>query len=134
MNTKLHFKQVMIAAAIAAGVSVITNAILFFIFQAAGILTSDIMIQPNQPLSVIPVILASILPTFIAAIVFFLLEKYSKNGFKIFSILAIILLLLSFSNPFVAIPNVTIGYGLVLCLMHVVVAVSILFFIQRAKK
>ena len=134
MDTKLNFKQVIIAAAIAAGVSALINAILFFIFQAAGILTPDIMVQPNQPLSVIPVIMASILPTFIAAIVFFLLEKYSKNGFKIFSILAIILLLLSFSNPFFSIPNITIGYGVVLCLMHVVVAVSILFFIQRAKK
>jgi hypothetical protein len=133
MDKKLNFKQVMIAAGIAAGVSTLLNAILFFVGQAAGILTNDIMIQPNQSLTVIPVVIASILPTLIAGIVFFMLEKYSKNGFKIFSYISIILMILSFSNPFVGIPNVTVAYGVVLCIMHVVVAFSILFFIRSAK-
>ncbi|MFN5148618.1 MAG: DUF6069 family protein, partial [Flavobacteriia bacterium] len=53
---------------------------------------------------------------------------------KIFSIISIVLLILSFANPFMGIPNVTIGYGIVLNVMHVVVAFSLLFFLKRAKK
>ncbi|MFM1999594.1 MAG: hypothetical protein RL204_1541 [Bacteroidota bacterium] len=134
MNTKLTFKQSITAGAIAAAASVVINAVLFFIFHAAGILTDDIMIQPNQPLTIVPVIISSILPSIVGACVFFLFEKYATNGYKGFTILSIILLVLSFANPFVGIPNVTMGYGVVLNVMHVVVAVALLYFIKRAKK
>jgi hypothetical protein len=134
MNTKLSFKQIIIAGAIAAGVAVVINAILFFIFHAAGVLTDDIMVQPNQPLNVVAIIMSSIIPTLIGACIFFLFEKFGKNGFKTFSIVAIILLVLSFGNPFFGIPNVTIAYGVVLDIMHIVVALSLLYFIKRAKK
>lgn len=134
MNSKLNFKQVITAGAVAAGVSVVINAILFFIFKAAGIITDDIFIQPNQPLTVVPIIISSILPSLVGACVFFLFEKYSKNGFKIFSIVALVLMVLSFVNPFMGIPGITIPYGIVLDLMHVVVALSLLYFIKRAKK
>jgi len=134
MTTKLNFKQIIIAGAIAATVAVLINAILFFIFQAVNIITNDIMVQPNQPLTLVAVIISSIIPTLIGSCVFFLFEKFGKNGFKTFSIVAIILLVLSLGNPFFMIPNVTIGYGISLDIMHVVVAVSLLYFIKRAKK
>jgi hypothetical protein len=134
MNNKLSFKPIIVAGLIAASVSAVINTILFFVFQAAGVFTNDIMIQPNQPLSVIPIILSSIFPTLIASCIFFLFEKYGKNGFKTFSIVSIILLVLSFANPFFGIPNVTVPYAIVLNLMHIVVAFSLLYFIKRAKK
>ena len=118
----------------AAWVSVIINAILFFIFKGAGVFTDDIFIQPNQPLTIIPIIISSIFPSLIGASVFFLFEKYSSNGFKIFSIVALVLMVLSFANPFLGIQGVTVAYGVVLNVMHVVVALSLLYFIKRAKK
>jgi hypothetical protein len=45
-----------------------------------------------------------------------------------------VLMVLSFSSPFLAIPGITFTYGIVLDLMHAVVALSLLFFIKRAKK
>ena len=133
MNTKLSFKQVITAGAIAAGFSMAINAILFFIFHGSGVLSDSIFIQPGQPMTIVPVLLSSIIPSLIGASIFFLFEKYSTNGFKVFSILSIVLLLLSFANPFMAIPNVTVAYGVVLNAMHVVVALSLLYFIKRAK-
>lgn len=133
MNTKLNFKQSIIAGAKAAGVSVVINAVLFFIFKALGVFTDDIFLQPGMPLTVVPVIFSSVFPTLVAACVFFLLEKFTNNGFKIFSIVAIVLLLLSFLNPFMAIPGVTVAYGIALNLMHVVVALALLYFIKNAK-
>ena len=90
-----------------------------------------IFIQPNQPLTIIPIIISSILPTMVASVVFFLIEKFTNNGFKIFRLVSIILLILSFMNPFMGIPEVTVGYAMVLNLMHVVVAGSILYFVNK---
>ena len=133
MNTKLTFAQSITAGAIASGVAAVANAVLFLIFKSIGIFTDDIFIQPNTPLTIMPIIISSIVPTLIGASVFFLLEKYTQNGFKIFTIVAIVLGALSFINPFM-IPNVTMAYAISLNLMHVVVAGSLWYFISAKKK
>lgn len=134
MKTKLSFKQAFMAGLMAAGVATGLNALLFFIFKALGIIVDNIFIQQNQPLTVFPVIISSILPSLIASLVFFLLEKFTKNGFKVFRIIALVLVVLSFINPFMGIPNVTVAYAVVLNLMHVVVAGAVLYFIGKAVK
>jgi CDP-diglyceride synthetase len=134
MKTKINFKQAFMAGLMASGAAVVINAILFFIFRSAGVLVDTIFIQPNQPLTIVPIIISSILPTLVASVVFFLIEKYSNNGFKTFRIVSIVLLVLSFMNPFMGIQGVTTGYALVLNVMHVVVAGSILYFIGKAVK
>ncbi len=134
MNTKLNFKQIITAGAMAAAVSVIMNAILYFIFRGAGVFTDALLIQPNQPLTLVPIIISSILPSLIGASVFFLFEKYMNNGFKVFSIVALVLMVLSFANPFMGIPGISVAAGIALNIMHVVVALSLLFFIKSAKK
>ena len=63
----------------------------------------------------------------INAVLFFIF-----HGFGIFRIVAIILLVLSLVSPFTQIPNVTTGFGVVLDIMHVVVAMSVLYFINRS--
>lgn len=134
MKTKLTFKQIITAGAIAAGVAVVINVILFLIFHSAGVISDTVFVQPNQPLTVVPVIMSSILPTLIGACVFFLFEKYTNNGFKIFSIVAIVLVLLSLASPFMAVQGMPVPYGVVLCVMHLVVAFSLLYFLKRANK
>ncbi len=134
MNTKLNYKQIITAGAMAAGVSVILNAILYFIFRGAGVFTDALFIQPNQPLTIVPIIISSILPSLVGASVFFLFEKYMNNGFKVFSIVALVLMVLSFANPFMGIPGISVAAGIALNVMHVVVALSLLYFIKRAKQ
>jgi hypothetical protein len=85
-------------------------------------------------MTLVPVIFSSIVPTLIASLVFFLFEKYSQNGFKIFSIVTIILMVLSLGGPFAGIPNVTTTYALSLSVMHFVVPLSLLYFINKSKK
>lgn len=134
MKAKLTFKQSITAGALAAAAAAVVNAVLFFIFHAVGVITDDIMVQPNMPMTVVPVIISSILPTLIASIVFFLIEKYTQNGFKIFTIVALVLMVITFANPFMGIPGITVPYGIALNVMHVVVVAALLFFINRAKK
>jgi hypothetical protein len=134
MKNKLTFKQVMLAGLTAAGFSAVINALLFFLFHALGLITNDIFVKPDQPMTVVSIIMASIVPALIASLVFFLFEKYTQNGFRIFSIVTIILMVLSLAGPFTGIPNVTREYALSLSLMHFVVPLSLLYFIRRSKK
>jgi Family of unknown function (DUF6069) len=133
MTTKLNFKQIILAGAMAAAVSLVINALLFLIFHSTGTISDDVFVQPNQPLTILPVIMASIIPSLIGASVFFLFEKFSNNGFKIFSIVSIILMLLSFASPFTGVPGISNAYAAVLCAMHAVVALVLLYFIKKAK-
>ena len=134
MTNKLSFKQSFLAGLWAAIAATIINVILFFIYHAAGAITDTIFVQPGKPLNAIPVIITTIIPTLIASMVFFLIEKYTQKGFKIFTIVSVVLLVLSFSNPFIAIPGVPVSYGLALCTMHVVVVASLLYFIKKSIK
>jgi hypothetical protein len=134
MNVKLNFKQIILAGASAAGVSVVFNALLFLVFHSLGVLSDTVFVQPNEPLTIVAVIISSVFPTLLGACVFFLFEKYTNNGFKLFSIIAIVLMLLSLISPFTAIKDMPVSYGIVLDVMHVIVALSLLYFIKRAKK
>lgn len=134
MTTKLNVKQSLIAGLLAGITAAVINGILFLVFHGAGIISDTIYPKPNEPMTIIPVILGSIIPAIIGSLVFFLFEKFTKNGFKNFSILTIILTVLSLYSPFAVIPGVTTGYALVLCVMHLVVPAALLFFINKAKQ
>lgn len=127
---KVNFKNSIKAGVFAAGLAVTINVILFYIFHSTGVLDDNIKIQPNTPLTVLPVIILSILPTMIASIVFFLLEKYTNNGFIIFATISVVLGLISFYSPF-NIPNVTKYFAIVLDFMHIVVVVPLIYFIKK---
>lgn len=132
MKTKLTFKQSITAGIMAGMTAAILNGILFFALHAAGLFTDDVFIQPGQPLTVVPVIMASIIPLLVGATLFYLLERYTNKGWMIFSIIAILFTLFSMSGPFTGIPGVTIPYALALCVMHLVAFASIMYFIKRA--
>ena len=134
MTAKLNFKQSMSAGLQAALAALVINGVLFFILHFAGVINDEILIDGKQPLTIVPIIFSSLIPSLMAALVFFLMEKFTHNGYVIFSIVAIVLLLLSFLSPFMTIKGISVGYGIALNLMHVVVALSVLFFIKKALK
>ena len=55
MQTKLNFKQIFTAGLFAGGVSTILNAVLFFIFHSTSVFVDSIQIQPNTPLTIVPI-------------------------------------------------------------------------------
>lgn len=134
MTEKLSFNTIFMNGLKAGIVSIVINAILFYVFHAAGVLTDDIMIQPGQPLTVVPILISSLVPSLIGACVYFLFEKFSKNGWRNFRILALVLFVITLANPFMGIPGVTMGYATVLDLMHVVVAGSLMYFLNSIQK
>ena len=133
MNTKISITKALLTGAIAGGVSMAINAILFFIFRGADIITDSVEIEPGKPMTVILVMFSSMLPSIVGAVVYYFFDKHSNKGFRNFTILAIVLMLVTFANPFF-IPNVPLGYAIALNVMHVVVAVSLLYFLNRTRK
>lgn len=131
MTEKLKFNAIFMMGLKAGAVSIILNAILFYTFHAAGVLSDDIMIQPGQPLTIVQILISSLIPSLIGACVYFLFEKFSKNGWRNFRILALVLFVVTLANPFMGIPGVTTGYAVVLDLMHVVVAGALVYFLSK---
>jgi len=134
MTTKLNLKQSLLAGLLAGIAAAIVNAVLFFVFHSAGVINDQIYPQPGQPLTVLPVVMASVAPLIIGSLIFYLFERFLNNGFKVFAVIALVLMALSLASPFTMIPGVTFGYALVLCVMHIVAALSLLYFIRRAKQ
>lgn len=134
-NSKISLSALPKAILLASVAGVILNVVLFYIGAAAGIMDPAVGV-PNadgtiQYITVIPVIISSILPVVVAAGVLALFNRYVANPVRIFGILALILCVLSFANPFLAIPNVPVAMGVWLNLMHVVVAGSVWYFFSR---
>lgn len=134
MTSKLNFRKSILAGFCGGLTAAAINIVLYALFHGSGVISDDIHIKPGVSLNLVPVIIMSIVPLIIGGIVFFLFEKYSNQGYKYFSVLSITLLILSFTQPFIAIPNVTMGYALVLNLMHVVAVAALLYFIRRGRQ
>lgn len=131
MTEKLKFNSIFMAGLKAGVVSIALNAILFYAFHAAGVLSDAIKINEDHSLTIGPVVMASLVPSIIGACVFFLFEKFSNNGWRNFRILALVLFVITLANPFMGIPGVTVGFAVVLDLMHVVVAGSLIYFLGK---
>ena len=133
MTNKLTFRQALRAGLLTAGAATLINAIIYFVAHASGILRDDVFVKPDTPLTIVPVILFSILPPVIGAIIFFLFEKYTKNGFRNFVIFGAIVFILMLIPPF-QIKDVPVSYAFTLEVMHLVVFALLLYFINRSKK
>jgi glucan phosphoethanolaminetransferase (alkaline phosphatase superfamily) len=131
-TTKIASKKLLTVAPLAAITAAAVNAALFFIGKATGLISDSVLIQPaNQPMSLIPVLISSILPTLLAGGVLALLNRFASAPLRIFNIIAAVLLVLSFISPFASIPNVPIGMSIWLNVMHVVVAGAVVFAFNR---
>jgi hypothetical protein len=133
MKSKMKFNDALKSGLLAGIASILINVILFFVFKALGFFTDDILVN-GTPLTVLPIIMASFVPALIGSMVFFLLNKYLNVSFNTFAIISLVLLTLSMINPFAMIPNVTIAFAVGLDILHIPVALFLLYFLQKASK
>lgn len=133
MNTsKIASKKLLSVAPLAGLLAAAINAILFYVGKSTGWISDTVLLSPaNEPMTVVPVIISSIMPTIFAGGVLALLNRFTASPLRIFNIIAAILLLLSFTNPFIAIPNVPLMMGVWLNVMHIVVAGIVVFAFNR---
>ncbi len=132
MTNKPTFIQCLKAGLLAGIAAALINALLFLLFKQLGLITDSILIPPaNEPLTLVPISMASLIPPVLGSGVYYLLARFTVHGFRYFTILALVVLVLSFANPFMGIPDVTISYGLALDALHVVVVGSLLYSLRK---
>jgi hypothetical protein len=122
------WKRGLLAGALAAA----GNAAIFALSVAAGIFPS-LTIQPEigTRMSVEPIVLVSVVGALGCVGAFALLRSRVARPVSVFLRIAVVVLLLSFAAPF-AIPGTALLQGLVLNLMHVVVAGGVVWAVLRA--
>jgi hypothetical protein len=126
MNTK----KIITAGATGLVVATIANVITFYAGKAAGFFPEELVI-PNagQPLTVVPVIISSIITAIGATVLFLLLNKFlAQNASRIFTIVAVLFLVVSFAGPF-SIPNAPTAMIVGLNLMHVWSGIALTYFL-----
>lgn len=133
-STKTTFGKILLYSLIAGATAAVINSILFFIGKALGAFPETLLIpNQNQPFTVLPFIFSSILPSLVAGLVMGIINHFSKSPKKIFNIIAIVLVLLSFYSPF-TVPGISIMAIIFFNIMHLVVAASLMFFYKKIIK
>lgn len=129
---KIVAKKLLWAAPLAGAIAAVINTVLFFIGTSSGLIDSSILIPgANAPLTVVPVIASSIIPSIVAGLVLAGLNYFLNKPWRVFTIVAGVLLVLTFANPFMGIPGIPLGMGIWLNVMHVMVAGSVLYCFNR---
>jgi hypothetical protein len=126
----MNSKKIITAGATGLVVATIANVITFYAGKAAGFFPEDVII-PNagQPLTVMPVVISSIITAIGATALFLLLSKFfAHNASKKFTVIAVVILLVSFAGPF-SIPNAPTTMILGLNLMHVWSGIILIYYL-----
>lgn len=113
---------------VAGVVSAVGNLIFFFITSVAGISYMIPVQNPEvlEPLPAMVVAIASFMPAIGATILFALLGRFLSQGVRIFTIISVLFLIVSFAMPFTLPAAVPMATKIALNVMHVISGVAII--------
>jgi hypothetical protein len=116
-------KQITLLTIRAASTAVLLNTILFLIAQNQQWVTSAYVLPSNQPLTLLAVVLASVIPCIIASVIYYVGQKFFKTNtwFNWLSVTVFVFSLVSIA----ILKNAPISLQIVLVCMHVIVAYSV---------
>mgnify|MGYP000088380244 CR=1 FL=1 len=117
------------AGLIGGAIGAIGSFVVYFIGKAMGI-PFEIMPPGATELDALPVVMiavANVVPGLIAGGVLALLARFVAQPVRIFQIISLIFLIVSFASPFTQPAEVTMGTKLALNLMHIVAAGGIVW-------
>jgi len=114
--------------------SALVNGLLFLLLERLGVIHTSIYLNndPNQAITLLPVVLSSVFPTLFGGLVFWLLVRYLKKGATVFGVAAVVIGLISFATPF-SLPEIPLGMAMALNLMHVVVLYNMLHYFRKGR-
>jgi uncharacterized membrane protein YgcG len=112
----------LLGAAVAAAI----NAIVFFIAKAVDAMPETVIVSSGQPITLAPVVMASIVPAVMATLVFWALARFTQSPKKIFIGVAVVVFVATLGGPF-SIPDVPTSMIVALEIMHLVAAIAITF-------
>ncbi|HEX8229055.1 MAG TPA: DUF6069 family protein [Chloroflexia bacterium] len=124
------------AALVAVAVGSAANIVLWLLAVGLGLVPGDFWVL--QPVSIVASTLAF---TLVGAVVLAVLTRVSRNPMRTWRIVAIVGLVLSFSNPFMLLTGSMPGFPVptastvaVMLLMHVIAGISAIYFMTNMPK
>lgn len=129
-------QRLLLGTLVAAVAAAIVNAVTFWIARGLDTIPREVLISGpagDEPLGLIPVIFASIFGVLGAGVVFALCAKFSSRPVRLFQIISVIVLVLSFISPF-TISGVPAKMIITLILMHIVVWAAVVSWLPRGHR
>lgn len=127
---KTSVAQIAQAGITVAVIAAAVNAVIYLIGNAMGFFPSSVITPAGQPLSIVPVVLASVIASLGAAVAYWLCVRFTRDPNRVFYIVAAVVFVLTLFGPF-NLPGAPVGMIVSLELMHVVVAGLALYFLTR---
>jgi len=106
------------------------NVVIYFIAKQMSWVSNSVLLPGGKPLTLLPIIFSSVIPSILAAVTLFALDRMSDNPISIFTIIGIVILLLSLGGPF-SIPRLPTSTRLTLALMHLIAGGVIIYFLRK---
>jgi hypothetical protein len=128
-------KEIITYASYASFTATGINLVLFFIFMLTHVIDPNHSLrmgESDRNVGILPVLIASIVTTYIAAFAWWLFIRMFKNPWRIYRVIAVVLLLLSFLLPLRFRDQIPAGMMIALDLMHTVVVGCIFYFFPRS--
>ncbi|MFC5380449.1 DUF6069 family protein [Aquipuribacter nitratireducens] len=128
-------RRLWVRGLLAALAAVVVNVVLFLVAGAAGleVLVPDPAAADGSsaPLVVGAVAVASVVGVVAATVGRWVHLRFTRWPEAVFTVGVLVLLVLSFAQPFLVAVDASTAARLLLCLMHVVVAAAVLLFLGR---
>ena len=122
---RVAFGRLLWAGPLAAVSAAIANTIVYFVAYGLGAMPQDVVVEGSGPITLEPVILASVVGAVGAVVIFVIVTLLARRRpIQTFNIVAAVALVLSFYTPF-TVPEAPVAMVATLLLMHVVAAVVI---------
>jgi hypothetical protein len=117
----IAWKRLPLAVLLAAATAAVANSLIYFAASALGFIPESVLIPTaggESPLTVGMVVITSVIGAVGAAIVFAGIGIFSRHPVKLFRIVAVVVLVLSFATP-LTIPGAPVSMVLSMEVMHV---------------
>lgn len=117
---------------IAIVVAAVVNAVLYFVGAALGWFPDTVLSPAGMPITVVPVVVSTVLALIVATIVYSILNRFTGNPNRWFTIIAIVVLVLSAASPLTLAGAPTMMIVL-LEAMHLVAGIAAIYFLRQAQ-
>jgi hypothetical protein len=125
---RVDYSKLWWVALVAGAAAAAVNAVIYFITSTLGAFPPTLITPAGQPLTVVPVIVSSVVGIVGGAIVYAIFGRVFKRPVGIFRIVALVVLVLSFTSP-LSIPGASTLDIIALEIMHVVAGASAIWFL-----
>ena len=113
-------------------VATVINAVIYFVGAALGWMPDTVLTPMGLPVTIVPVVASTVVALVVATIVYSLLNRFTGNPNRWFTIIAVVVLVVSFVS-LLTLPGAPTMMIVVLEAMHLVAGVAAIYFLRRSQ-